>query len=101
MKKLLLSVFIIAASFCFSQNKTPAPEIIHIKKYNVEKEIKDGSLSFLKGCFWTETIHVKNKTISTTRVTPDVLIGKRGTIFIENIKKKNPDGSFKTLPPKQ
>lgn len=86
--------------FCSAQ-KQNAPEIIKVKKYNIENEIKKGSLTFLKGCFWTETVHVKNKTISTTRATPDALIGRRGTILIENIKKKNPDGSFTTLPSKQ
>ena len=76
-------------------------EIIKVKKYNIEKEIKNGSLTFLKGCFWTETVHVKNRTVSISRATPDALIGKRGIIFIENIKKKNADGSFTTLPNKE
>ena len=90
------------ACICLAQNKNASPkiEIIKVKKYNVENEIKNGSLSFLKGCFWTETVRIKTKTISTTRTNPNTLIGRRGIIEIENIKKKNPDGSFTNLPPK-
>lgn len=103
MKRLWLFLFIIQFGFCAAQGNSAVAkmETIKLKKYNVEKEIKNGSLSFLKGCFWTETVHVGKRTISTTRATPDALIGKKGIILIENIKKKNPDGSFQTLPPKQ
>ena len=103
MKRLWLFFFFALVLFSSAQNKTVAVkmEIIKVKKYNIEKEIKNGSLTFLKGCFWTETVHVKNRTVSISRATPDVLIGKRGIIFIENIKKKNPDGTFTNLPPKQ
>ena len=103
MKKLLLIFFISFSIICLAQNKnaTPAPEIIKVKKYNIEKEIKNGSLSFLKGCFWTEITHLQYKTISTTHSTPDALIGRRGIIIVENIKKQNPDGSTQLLPPKK
>ena len=103
MKRLCLFLFLTFSLVCFAQSKTAAPkiEIIKVKKFDIEKEIKNGSLTFLKGCFWTETVHVKNRTVSVSRATPDALIGKRGIIFIENIKKKNPDGSFTILPNKE
>ena len=103
MKRLCLFLCMLLTCFCMAQNKSsaPAPEIIKIKKYNIEKEIKNGQLTFLKGCFWTETIKSKTRTVSVSRSTPDVLIGKRGAILIEKIKKKNPDGSFTNLPSKQ
>ena len=103
MNRLCLFLFIMFTSFCLAQNQNaaPEPEVIKVKKYNTENEIKNGSLSFLKGCFFTETIHAKGKIISKTQANPNVLIGRRGIVYIENIKKKNPDGTFQTLPPKK
>ena len=105
MKKVFLVSLLALYTFfiCLSQNKNSSAkiEIIKVKKNNIENEIKNGSLSFLKGCFWTETIHIKTKIISTTRANPNELIGRRGIIYIEKIKKKNPDGSFTNLPSKQ
>ena len=104
MKRLcLFLVFeIVLLTGLVAQNKNTAPpEVIKVKKYNIEKEIQNGSLTFLKGCFWTETVHQKYKTISTTHASPDALIGRRGIIFIENIKKQKPDGSIQHLPSKK
>ena len=103
MKKLFTLFFFFIFCVCTAQINKPKSdiEIIKVKKFNIEKEIKNGSLTFLKGCFWTETVHVGKRTISTTRATPDVLIGRRGVILIEKIKKKNSDGSFTALPSKQ
>lgn len=103
MKKILLFSFLLSVIICLGQNKNSStePETIKVKKYNTENEIKNGSLSFLKGCFFTETVHVNGKIISKTWANPNILVGRRGIVYIENIKKKNADGSFQTLHPKK
>jgi|SRR3989304_6241631 len=103
MKKLVLIFFVFLFCVCTAQiNKAKQDvEIIKVKKYNIEKEINNGSLSFLKGCFFTETKHANGKIISKTWANPNILIGRRGVIYIENIKKQNPDGSTQLIPPKK
>jgi hypothetical protein len=102
MKKILVFLFFVPC-FCLAQVKSVPvnAEVIKLKKYNLENEIKDGKLSFLKGCFWTEVVQAKGRIISTTHVKAEDLVGRWGIIYLDNIKKKNPDGSFTLLPPKK
>lgn len=105
MRKFLFIFFVFLSCVCTAQIEIKSPkqdvDIIKVKKYNIEKEIKNGSLSFLKGAFWTESIKKNGKIVSITRANTDALIGRRGVVYIEKIKKQNPDGSFTNLPPKK
>lgn len=107
MKIVILLWLVLISCFCYGQKKYAKPQVdtIRVKKDSVDKEIKNGSLTFFKSCEWTMDMNVNGQGVSASTdiyglVNMAKHYGKRG-VYIYNIKKKNPDGTYKFLPSKQ
>ena len=83
-----------------NNNSNPSFEII-VKRVSLEKEIKNGSLSYLKGCTFKTEVNVNGQSGSVGTFSVDGLIQitkHQKRTYVHDIKKTMPDGTTKTFP---